>query len=69
MGPLPKRKTSKSRRNRRRAHDSLSLPHLVLDSDTGEYRLAHHATKKQGCTRASKSLNRKRINRALSVRM
>jgi large subunit ribosomal protein L32 len=48
MGPLPKRKTSKSRRNRRRAHDSLSLPHLVLDSDTGEYRLAHHVNKKTG---------------------
>ncbi|MFW5696704.1 MAG: 50S ribosomal protein L32, partial [Phototrophicaceae bacterium] len=34
MGPLPKRKVSKSRRNRRRAHDSLSLPHLVFDNDT-----------------------------------
>jgi large subunit ribosomal protein L32 len=48
MGPLPKRKTSKSRRNRRRAHDSLSLPHLVLDTDTGEYRRTHHVNKKTG---------------------
>lgn len=48
MGPLPKRKVSKSRRNRRRAHDSLSLPHLVLDPDTGEYRLAHRVCKKTG---------------------
>lgn len=48
MGPLPKRKVSKSRRNRRRAHDGLSLPHLVFDNDTGEYRLAHHVCKKTG---------------------
>lgn len=48
MGPLPKRKVSKSRRNKRRAHDSLSLPHLVFDPDTGEYRVAHHVDKKTG---------------------
>ena len=48
MGPLPKRKISKTRRNKRRAHHSLSLPHLVLDSNTGEYRLAHRVCKKTG---------------------
>jgi len=48
MGPLPKRKISKSRRNRRRAHDGLSLPHLVLDPDTGEYRVSHRVCKKTG---------------------
>lgn len=48
MGPLPKRKVSRSRRNRRRSHHALSLPHLVLDADTGEYRLAHHVNKKTG---------------------
>jgi large subunit ribosomal protein L32 len=48
VGPLPKRKVSKSRRNRRRAHDRISLPHLVLDPDTGEYRRAHHVCKKTG---------------------
>ncbi|PJF21778.1 MAG: 50S ribosomal protein L32 [Phototrophicales bacterium] len=48
MGPLPKRKVSKSRRNKRRAHDALSLPPLVWDADTGEYRLAHHVCKKTG---------------------
>lgn len=48
MGPLPKRKISKGRRNRRRSHDSLSLPHLVLDPDTGEYHVSHRVSKKTG---------------------
>ncbi len=48
MGPLPKRKISKSRRGKRRAHDSISLPHLVLDPDTGEWRRSHHVDLKTG---------------------
>lgn len=42
MGPLPKRKVSSSRRNRRRAHDSLSLRHLVRCETCNEYKPAHH---------------------------
>ncbi len=41
MGPLPKRKVSRSRRNRRRAHDSLSLRHLVRCDNCNEYKPAH----------------------------
>jgi len=41
VGPLPKRKHSISRRNRRRAHDALSLKHLVRCESCGEYRVAH----------------------------
>lgn len=48
MGPLPKRKVSKSRRNKRRTHDSLKLPHIIFDEETGEYRLAHHVGKESG---------------------
>ncbi len=48
MGPLPKRKISRSRRNKRRSHHSIKLPHLVLDPDSGEYRVAHHVCKKSG---------------------
>jgi large subunit ribosomal protein L32 len=29
MGPLPKRKLSKGRKNRRRAHDAIGTPKLV----------------------------------------
>ena len=41
MGPLPKRKVSKSRRNRRRAHHALSLKHLVVCENCGEYHVSH----------------------------
>ena len=41
MGPLPKRKLSKGRRDRRRAHDSLQTPNLVQCSNCGEMRLQH----------------------------
>lgn len=42
MGPLPKRKHSISRKNRRRAHDALSLKKLVRCEGCGEMHLAHH---------------------------
>ena len=51
MGPLPKRKVSKSRRNRRRAHDALTLNHLVVCENCGEYHLSHHVCKKCGTYR------------------
>ncbi len=39
---VPKKKTSKSKRNMRRSHDSLSRINVIIDKDTGEYRLPHH---------------------------
>lgn len=41
---VPKRKTSKSKRNMRRAHDSLSPLNVVEDSTTGELKLPHHVS-------------------------
>jgi len=41
MGPLPKRKLSKGRRDRRRSHDSLTTANLVQCSNCGEMRLPH----------------------------
>lgn len=41
MGPLPKRKISKGRRDRRRAHDSVKPPALVVCSNCGEKHLPH----------------------------
>lgn len=41
MGPLPKRRVSKARRDRRRTHDVLSLKHLVPCDNCGEYKVAH----------------------------
>lgn len=39
---VPKRKTSKSKRNMRRSHDSLKSINLILDKDSGEPRRSHH---------------------------
>jgi large subunit ribosomal protein L32 len=45
---VPKRKTSKSRRNQRRSHDALKRVNVIIDKDTGEYRLPHHVDKSSG---------------------
>lgn len=42
MTPLPKRKISKGRRNRRRAHDALNARKLIQCTNCGEVRLPHH---------------------------
>lgn len=39
---VPKKKTSKSKRNQRRSHDALKPVNVVIDKDSGEYRLSHH---------------------------
>ena len=41
MTPLPKRKISKGRRDRRRAHDALKTASLVQCNNCGEMRLPH----------------------------
>jgi len=41
MSPVPKRKVSPGRRDRRRAHDALKLSNLVQCSNCGELRLPH----------------------------
>ena len=38
---VPKKKTSKSRRNMRRSHLALGRINVIMDSETGEYRLPH----------------------------
>jgi large subunit ribosomal protein L32 len=42
MTPLPKRKISKGRRDRRRAHDALKARNLVQCTNCGEMHLPHH---------------------------
>ena len=38
---VPKRKTSKSKRNMRRSHDSLKHINIIEDKDSGEPRISH----------------------------
>ena len=39
---VPKRKTSKSRRDKRRSHHRLKKINIIEDKKSGEYRLSHH---------------------------
>ncbi len=41
MTPLPKRKLSKGRRDRRRSQDALKAKNMVVCSNCGEMRLPH----------------------------
>ncbi len=45
---VPKRKTSKSKRNMRRAHDALKPAHWVEDASSGEPVRRHHIDLKTG---------------------
>lgn len=45
---VPKKKTSKSRRNQRRSHHALGKVNAIIDKETGEYRLPHRMDKSSG---------------------
>ena len=45
---VPKRKTSKSRRNKRRSHNKFISKNIIEDKKSGEYRLSHHVDLKTG---------------------
>ncbi len=45
---VPKRKTSPSKRNMRRAHDALKVENWVEDAHSGEPKRRHHIDLKTG---------------------
>ena len=45
---VPKRKTSKSRRDKRRSHHSIKTVNVIEDKKSGEFRLPHHVDLKTG---------------------
>ena len=45
---VPKRKTSKARRNKRRSHHRVESFNVVEDKKSGEFRLPHHVDLKTG---------------------
>ena len=45
---VPKRKISKSRRNKRRSHHRISSVNIIEDKKSGEFRLSHHVDLKTG---------------------
>ena len=45
---VPKRKTSKSRRDKRRSHHKIKSVNIIEDKKSGELRLSHHVDLKTG---------------------
>ena len=45
---VPKRKTSKARRNKRRSHHRVAFANVIEDKKSGEYKLSHHIDLKTG---------------------
>tara|TARA_B110000014_G_scaffold215713_1_gene169504 strand:- start:160 stop:339 length:180 start_codon:yes stop_codon:yes gene_type:complete len=45
---VPKRKTSKSRRDKRRSHHRIKSVNIIEDKKSGEFRLSHHIDLKTG---------------------
>ena len=56
MGAVPKRRISKSRRGRRRAHQALSAIHLVGCPECGELRRPHRMCPNCGTYKGRKIL-------------
>ena len=54
---VPKRKTSKSKRNMRRSHHKVDNVNLVEDKKSGEYRRSHHIDLKTGLYKGKKVLD------------
>lgn len=45
---VPKKKTSKSKRDQRRSHHALKSVNIVVDPTTGELKRSHHISLKDG---------------------
>ena len=56
---VPKRKTSKSRRDQRRSHHKIKSVNIIEDKKTGEYRLSHHLDLKTGTYKGRQVLDPK----------
>ena len=48
---VPEKKVSKARRDMRRSHLALTVPAVIEDKDSGEYRRPHHIDLKTGMYR------------------
>ena len=56
---VPKRKTSVSKRNMRRSHDSLKKINVILDKESGEPRLSHKMDLATGMYKGREILKKK----------
>ena len=56
---VPKRKTSKSKRNMRRSHDSIASINIIEDKKSGEPRLSHRLDLSTGVYNGKQILKKK----------
>ena len=56
---VPKRKTSKSKRDMRRSHNSLKSINVIIDKDSGEPRLSHRVDLSTGMYKGRQILKSK----------
>ncbi len=61
---VPKRKTSPSKRNMRRSHDSLIKLNIVEDKESGEPRMSHRIDKSTGMYNGRHILKQKTKSKA-----
>ena len=54
---VPKRKTTKSKRNMRRSHHRLKAANVIENKKSGEYHLSHHIDLKSGFYKGKKVLD------------
>lgn len=54
---VPKKKTSQSRRNMRRAHHALTATRVIEDKTTGELVRPHHVCRKTGMYKGEQVLD------------
>jgi len=57
---VPFRRVSSTRRNKRRTHDKLSAPTLVVCPECGEYKMSHRVCKHCGTYKGVK-VNKKKV--------
>ena len=57
---VPKRKTSKSRRDKRRSHLKIKSSNVIEDKKSGEFRLSHHVDLKTGLYKGRQVFNPKK---------
>ena len=58
---VPKRKTTPSKRNMRRAHDSITSINIIEDKDSGEPRLSHRIDLSTGMYKGRQVLKQKTV--------
>ena len=56
---VPKRKTSKSKRNKRRSHDAIHFINIIEDGESGEPRLSHRLDLSTGIYKGKQIINKK----------